>query len=236
MTSSRLPGKVLKEAGGKPLLQILIERLKKVEQLNEICVATTINETDEPIVELIRKLNISCFRGSEEDVLSRVLGAAKMCHADIIVEITGDCPLIDPEIVSQVIDLYLHNECDYASNCEPITYPIGMDVQVFSVELLAMADKEGNLPEDREHVSWFIRRQPERFNHLTLFAPPALKYPDLSITLDEKEDYELIKCLYESLSKNNEFFTCYDMVNLLKSNEKLASLNKHIIRKEVIRN
>lgn len=153
MTSTRLPGKVLMKVGKISFLEILLKRLQRVKKIDDIIIATTTNTFDDPIIELAKVLNIGYFRGLEEDVLSRVLSATKEYKTDIIVEITGDCPLIDPEIVSQVIDLYLINDCDYVCNIEPVTFPIGMDVQVFSTELLDIYDKEGKTPEDREHVS-----------------------------------------------------------------------------------
>jgi spore coat polysaccharide biosynthesis protein SpsF len=162
-----------------------------------------------------------------------VLDAAKSVNADLIVEITGDCPLIDPEIVSQVIELYLFNDCDYASNLDPVCYPIGFDAQVFKTELLALADREGVSDEDREHVSWFIRRQPERFRKLHLPAPPELHWPELGITLDEKADYELLKKLYEDLSQRNENFSCYDIVRYLRANPELLKINQGVQRIEV---
>ena len=207
MTSSRLPGKILMKAGGKPMLRILAERLLRVPQLEEVVLATTINQADDPVEKLAKSTGVKCFRGSEEDVLKRVLNAAKSVEADLIVEITGDCPFIDPEIVAQVIDLYLLNDCDYASNIDPVSYPIGFDVQVFKTELLALADREGVSDKDREHVSWFIRRQPDRFRKLHLPAPPELHWPELGITLDEKADYDLLKRLYEELSQRNEKFS-----------------------------
>jgi spore coat polysaccharide biosynthesis protein SpsF len=232
-TSSRLHGKILMEAGGKPMLQILAERLLKVPQLDEVVLATTVNQTDDPVEKLADSLGVKCFRGSEDDVLKRVLDAAKSVDADLIVEITGDCPFIDPEIVSQVIDLYLLNDCDYASNLDPVCYPIGFDAQVFKTELLALADREGVSDEDREHVSWFIRRQPERFRKLHLPAPPELHWPELGITLDEKADYELLKKLYEELSQRNENFSCYDIIRYLRANPELLEINQGVQRVEV---
>lgn len=233
MTSSRLPGKVILEAGGKPMIQILIERLKKVPQLKEIVLATTVNRDDDILVEKAQKAGIPYFRGSEEDVLKRVLHAAKSVKGDIIVEITGDCPLIDPEIVSQVIDTYLENDCDYASNLDPIRFPIGMDTQVFSTSLLELADKETESKEDREHVSWFIRRQPERFRKIHFPPPPSLRWPELEITLDEKKDYLLIKKIYEHFSRKNPDFTCSDIVAFLRANPELLKINSDVRRKNM---
>lgn len=232
MTSSRLPGKVLMEACGKPLLELLVERLSRVKRIDAMVLATTTNKEDNPIVELAERLGVFSFRGPEHDVLNRVLGAARSVEGDIVVEITGDCPLLDPEITSQVIDFYLLNECDYASNLDPVSYPIGMDTQVFSTALLALADREGKSQEDREHVSWFIRRQPERFRKLHLPAPPELHWPNLGLTLDEYPDYVLIKKLYEHFYLRNPYFSCSDIIRYLRSNPELLQINAGIKRKE----
>ena len=233
MTSSRLPGKVLMKADGKPMLRILVERLSKVEQLDAIVLATTTNKTDDPIAELAKSLGVRCHRGSEDDVLRRVLDAARSADADVIVEITGDCPLLDPQITSQVIDLYRLNDCDYASNLDPVSFPIGMDAQVFSTRLLSIADEEGNTQEDREHVSLFIRKQPERFRKLHLPAPPELHWPDLGLTLDEKEDYELLKTIHESLVSDNPDYSCLDILRFLRKNPDLLKINSEVKRIEV---
>jgi spore coat polysaccharide biosynthesis protein SpsF len=204
--------------------------LKKVEKIDEIVLATTVNSTDDPVEELAKSIGVKCFRGSEEDVLKRVLDAAKSVDASLIVEITGDCPLIDPGIVSQAIDLYLLNDCDYASNLDPGLFPVGMDVQVFSTELLELADKEGVSQEDREHVSLFIRRQTERFRKICLPAPTELKWPELEITLDEQEDFDLIKKIFEHFYPENPDFNCVDIVRFLKGNENLLNINKNVTR------
>ncbi|MBL8013218.1 MAG: glycosyltransferase family protein [Candidatus Omnitrophica bacterium] len=229
MTSSRLPGKVLMPACGMPMLEILIRRLKKVGQVHEIVVATTINTSDDPVVALAEKMGVGCFRGSEEDVLARVLGAAGQYEADLIVEITGDCPLVDPVIVGQVIDLYLNTPCDYASNVNPVTFPIGMDAQVFSAELLARADREGKTREDREHVSWYIRNHPH-MKRTNLYAPSQLHWPELGLTLDEMSDYELLKNIVEHFSPNL-FFSCKDILDYLRMNPHVLKINQNVARR-----
>ena len=218
---------------GKSMLEIMIERVKRVQHIQEIVLATTVNKTDDLIELLAKKINVSCFRGSEEDVLSRVLGAAKKFKGDIIVELTGDCPIIDPEIISQVIDCYIHNDCDYASTGNPITYPEGMDIQVYSAKLLERADAEGKTPEDREHVSWYIVKNPVKFKLLTIVAPPALKDTGISITLDEREDCELIREVLKRLYPKNKYFSCYDIVDLFKKEPSLLKINKNVQRKEL---
>lgn len=229
MTSSRLPGKVLMPAAGRPMLEILIRRLRKVVHLNEIVVATTVNADDDPVAALAEKLGVGLFRGSEEDVLSRVLGAARQYKADIIVEITGDCPLIDPAIVGQVIDLYLNVHCDYASNVGPVTFPIGMDAQVFSTELLSRADREGKTQEDREHVSWYIRHHP-KLRRVNFSAPQELYWPELGLTLDEKSDYELLKNIVEHFSPDL-YFSCGEILNYLRQSPELLKINQDVARK-----
>ena len=231
MTSSRLPGKVLMEAAGMPMLEILIKRLRKINKLHEIVLATTVNEADNVIIDLAKRLQVFYFRGSEEDVLSRVLGAAKKNRADIIVEITGDCPLVDPDIVAQAIKLYLTGKYDYVSNVEPVTFPVGMDVQVFSTELLELADREGEMPEHREHVSWFIRKKPRRFRHKNLTAPSHLYWSELGLTLDEHKDFLLLKNIVEHFHPNL-YFSCRQIIDYLKANPKLLELNKDVVRRD----
>lgn len=236
MTSSRLPGKVLMEAiDGKPMLEVMVERVKKADRIEEIILTTTVNKTDDPIADLAKKLGVGCFRGSEDDVLLRVLSAALEFKADIIVELTGDCPLIDPGLISQVINHYLQNDADYVSNCVPHTYPIGMDTQVFSRELLERANIEGITPEDREHVSWYFVRNPEKFRLFTVAAPTELRFPDIAVTLDENEDYELIRRILERLYHSDRYFSCRDIVALFKKEPELMKLNKHIKRRQPVR-
>ncbi|MGH8548836.1 MAG: cytidylyltransferase domain-containing protein, partial [Methylococcales bacterium] len=136
MASSRLPGKVMLPAAGSPMLLHLIKRLKQVESLDDIVLATTANPADDVLIEFAKRECIFFFRGSENDVMERVVGAADSVHADLVVEITADCPIIDPLIVEQLIQMFLHNDCDYASNVIARSYPIGMDTQIFPLAVL----------------------------------------------------------------------------------------------------
>ncbi len=145
MTSTRLPGKVLKEAVGKPMLDLMVERLKRAPSLSGIVIATTTDPSDDPIVELAGRLGVGCHRGSEMDITERLLGAAKAHAIDVIVETTGDCPLIDADVVDRCIRTYLENGVDYVSNILERTYPIGMDTQVFSTATLADVDRRTHL-------------------------------------------------------------------------------------------
>ncbi|MCY7362727.1 MAG: NTP transferase domain-containing protein [Ignavibacteria bacterium] len=169
MGSNRLPGKVLMEISGKTILEILIERLSQSKYIDEIVIATTVNEIDVKIEELGKRLNISVFRGSEDDVLGRVVGAVESVNGDIIIEITGDCPLINAEVVDYVLGEYLNNipDYDYVTNIgyienEVREIPIGMDVRVFTYKDLKYISEITDDPEDREHVSYIFFPDGER--------------------------------------------------------------------------
>lgn len=220
MTSSRLPGKVLMEAGGKPLLQILIERLKKSRYIQDIVVATTVNTQDEPILELCRRLGVSTFRGSELNVLERVCGAATSISAEVLVEITGDCPLIDIGLVDGVIEAFLQNfpERRYFSNTgAEISMPWGFDAQVFLAEDLCAIYADNPDEHDREHVSYrFYRPESgDRYKPMFIKYSGELNRPELRVTLDYREDYDLIKAVYEALFPANPDFTAIDVIRWL---------------------
>ncbi len=163
MKSSRLPGKVLLPVCGKPLLELMIERLRQVPELDGIVIATTADPSCQPIEDLAKRLRVGCFRGSEDDVLDRVLRSARSAQADLIVELTGDCPLMDPDLVSEVICEFRSRDVDYCANVLQRTHPRGMDVQAFPTKVLARVAELTNAPSDREHVSIYIYTHPELF-------------------------------------------------------------------------
>ena len=232
MTSSRLPGKVLLPLAGKPALERMIERLKRSKYLDKIMVATTINFTDDPIVELAKKLKVGYFRGSEYDVLARVLEAAESVKADIIVELTGDCPLVDPVLVDKGIEEFFDSGADYAANNISASYPLGFDIQVFPVSVLKEVDSLTNDKIDRAHVSYYIYNHPKRFKLHNWVASRECYWPDLRVTLDEKEDYELLNTVFNKLLLINENFSVSDVINLCKNEPKLVEINKNVKQKE----
>ena len=160
MTSTRLPGKVLLKIGGKPALEYMIKRIEQSKLIDEIVVATTTKDSDLPIIDLCARVGCKHFRGSEQDVLLRVLDAAKSVGADIIVELTGDCPFIDPEIIDKLIELYFSRDYDYASNVVERSFPDGFDTQVFSVKSLERVSEMTDDPIDRVHVSCYFYKNP----------------------------------------------------------------------------
>jgi spore coat polysaccharide biosynthesis protein SpsF len=222
MTSSRLPGKVLLPAAGTPMLQILIERLAAVRRLDAIVVATTVNAADDPIAELGAALGVQVFRGSEHDVLGRVCGALDAAAADVCVEITGDCPLIDPVIVGEALDEYLLTQetHGYVSNSDPHrSVPAGLDVQVFGAERLRELEREATSAEEREHVSYgFYRPEAgDRWRPRFIRHESARGGEELLATLDYREDYELIKAVYEDLSGASPRFGAAAIIDWIRA-------------------
>lgn len=231
MTSTRLPGKPMLMVNGATMLATLVKRLKSVDSIDQIVLATTTNHTDDILVSEAEALSISVYRGSEDNVLDRVLKAADSVNGKIIVEITGDCPLIDPNIIEQCIKIYECHNVDYVSNVIERSYPDGMDVQVFDVEVLRKSSTMTTDPLDLEHVSLHIRNNPEIFSRIHLIAPPNQYWPNLGVTLDERDDFKLISQLISALGKKTEMFTCLDIIEHLKSNPSLVSVNSSVVRK-----
>lgn len=232
MTSSRLPGKVLLPAMGHPMLYHLVRRLQAAPSIDEIVLATTTNTADEPLVEFAKREGVRVFRGSEDDVMGRVIGAAESAHADVVVEITGDCPIIDPDIAEQTIRMFKRHDVAYVANSYISSYPDGMDTQVFGLDTLKQSAAMTNDPLDREHVSRHINNHPELFPHLNLIAPPSLHWPGLGLTLDELADYELLKKIIEHFGEMNPLFSCLDVILLLREHPDWVDINRAVSRKD----
>lgn len=234
MGSTRLPGKIMKKVLDKPLLEYQLERLLRVKQADHVIIATTDNGEERPIVELCQRMGVPYFRGSEQDVLSRYYGAATQYGADVVVRITSDCPLIDPAVVDKVIGFYLAHqaEYDYVSNCYvERTYPRGMDTEVFSYKALREAYEEATDQPEREHVTVFIGRRPERYRIKNL--PYAKDYSHYRWTVDTPEDFALIEKILTALYSVNPRFTLEDCLALIEENPEWAKINAHIKQKPV---
>jgi spore coat polysaccharide biosynthesis protein SpsF len=235
MSSSRLPGKVLMPLAGEPALFRMVERVRRSRRVDEVVVATTVDPSDEPIVSLCAKAGIACHRGSLEDVLARVLDAARSAKADWIVELTGDCPLIDPAHIDAMIALYATGGYDYVYNRLNPGLPDGFDVQVFSVAALARVDTLTQDPIDRVHVSSYFRREPGMFRVGGPVLPPsdAEHWPGLAVTLDEEGDYRLLARIFETLQPARPDFGARDVLRLLREHPDWLSLNADVRRKEL---
>ncbi|MNW44049.1 3-deoxy-manno-octulosonate cytidylyltransferase [compost metagenome] len=231
MRSTRLPGKVMKNLKGKTVLQHVVDRISQVPEIDQIVIATTSQSIDEQIVDEALNLGIKVYRGSEEDVLSRYYEAALESDADTIIRITSDCPIIDSEVISDIIRCYQNGDFDYVSNTISRTYPRGLDVEVFSFSSLQAAHNEANNNEYREHVTPFIYNHPARFK---LYAFKAKNdYSRYRWTLDTIEDWTLIEKIYENLYKKGEIFTWRNVLDLMEAEPYLAEINANVEQKKL---
>ncbi|MFC1621641.1 cytidylyltransferase domain-containing protein, partial [Candidatus Omnitrophota bacterium] len=227
MGSTRLPGKVMKSILGKPMLQILIERLRHLDKNKTLIIATTRNKNDDVIEKLANELGVFCYRGDEEDVLDRYYQAARMYGLDVIVRITADCPFSDPALIDGLIEHYFRNpQADYAANVLTRTYPRGFDIEVFSFEALEKAAKEARKRYQREHVTPFIVENSRLVNYSN--NNDASMY---RVTVDTAEDFELVSFIFEELKDRS--FGYRDVVTLLDSRPDLVKINQHIEQKKV---
>jgi spore coat polysaccharide biosynthesis protein SpsF (cytidylyltransferase family) len=230
MGSTRLPGKVMEEIAGKPMLRHIIDRLKRAELIHSIVVATTATEIDKPIVMLADDSGTGSYAGSENDVLDRYYRAAKEFAVDAIVRITADCPLIDPRVMDRVVQRYLAGDCDYAANVLKRTYPDGMDVEVFSFAALERAWKESRLASEREHVTPYIKKNPEKFRLANVENNVDLSY--LRWSVDENQDLEFVRQVYKHLYKEGNMFYMEDVLELLEKYPDLKQINQGIVINE----
>ena len=238
MTSSRLPGKILLTACDIPLLQLMIERLKKIHLVNDIIIATTTNKSDDVIVSLCDQLNISWFRGNENDVLGRIVKAAQHYKTDIIVEITSDNPLIDPNLCNDIIKNYLELDpnIDFAAidvDNSKSAFPLGLcSAKVFRRTLLEKVEKATSHPLDREHVVNYIVKHPDKYRLFNVNAKEKYYRSDIRLTLDYLEDYEVVKKVFEALYPSKPDFTVDDIISYLDKNTKIKFLNKNCIQQK----
>jgi spore coat polysaccharide biosynthesis protein SpsF (cytidylyltransferase family) len=234
MGSTRLPGKVLMNLARKPVLWHIIRRLQRATHLDCICVATTIENEDDRIEEACKTWSMPVYRGSGDDVLSRYYECAKYIgmqggKKDYIVRITADCPFVDPAIVDILIEKAVHGHYDYVSNIDPPTFPDGLDVEVIRFEVLETAVKEARLNSERENVTPYIRKNKAflKFNYARI--------PDLSnirLTLDTREDYQMIAMIYDALYHDGDIISFKDILKLLDSRSDIPAINAQYKRNE----
>ncbi len=233
MGSTRLPGKVLMPVLGKPLLSYLVERLRRVTEADAIAILTSTQKEDDLIVNVCKELNVLCYRGPEDDVLERYYQVAKKRRPDTVVRITADCPLIDPEIVDEVISTFRKEwpQWDYISNAFEPTFPRGMDTEVFSFAALEMAALNAKSPHEHEHVTPYI------YGHRDLFrmrnVPCKTNLSNYRLTVDTPEDFKLIKLIFEHLYPVLPNFHLRDIIDLLKVHPDWEKINAHIKQKTI---
>lgn len=227
-SSTRLPGKVLKPILGEPMLVRQIERLRHAKRIDRLLVATSTDSSDDPLAALCERHGISCFRGSLDDVLDRFYRAALSYQPEHVVRLTGDCPLTDPAIIDAVIALHLRESHDYSSSAIDLTFPDGLDAEIMRFACLEQAWREAGLPSEREHVTLFIYRRPERYRIGSYKG--VCDFSHYRWTVDEPQDFEFVTRIYERLYSENRVFGMDDILALLESDPALAVINAGIER------
>jgi spore coat polysaccharide biosynthesis protein SpsF len=233
MGSTRLPGKVLKDLKGKPIIWHVIERVKQSKLIDDVIIATTTSKQDNQIVEFCVDNNIKYYRGSEENVLERYYETAKHFDSDIVLRVTSDCPLIDPKVIDDILEFYLKNNYDLVTNAgmdlANRTFPRGLDIEIFSIEILEKAYVNAKKKYELEHVSPYIYEN--KFD--IYYFKNQQDYSKYRLTLDTIEDYKLIEKIYDELYDSSHNFYMEDIIELLISKPKLYLINNKIKQKKV---
>jgi spore coat polysaccharide biosynthesis protein SpsF (cytidylyltransferase family) len=233
MGSSRLPGKVLMDLAGKPGLLRVIARVLESKLINHVVIATTTADRDQAIVDCVDGYDsrVSWYRGSEDDVLDRYYHAAVQANADIVVRITSDCPMIDPEIVDQVLEPMVNDSVlDYSSNVlGALTFPRGLDTQAIRFSVLEHIWNIATEQEDREHVTLYVRKHPEQFKTNKVTHEPSLSFHRW--TVDEPDDYRLMSLLYERLIPTKPHFRMKDVLEEFDKDPELIKINQQVQQK-----
>lgn len=230
MSSTRLPGKALKPVLGEPTLARQIERVRRATTIDRLVVATSMDTSDDPLAALCARVGVDCFRGSLDDVLDRFCKAAERYPSEHIVRLTGDCPLADPGVIDAVARFHGAGGYDYSSNTLHPTFPDGLDVEICRAAVLAEAGREARSAFEREHVTPFIYRRPERYR-----LGDFRRSPDLSAlrwTVDNPEDFELVRRIYEALYPSKPNFALDDILALFEKEPGLALINARYRRNE----
>jgi spore coat polysaccharide biosynthesis protein SpsF (cytidylyltransferase family) len=233
MSSSRLPGKMMLEVLGRPVILRMLDRVARSGRLDSLCVATSDHASDDPLVEAVRGAGFTVYRGSLDNVLSRFWHAASEERADTVVRLTGDCPLHDPVVIDSVVDLYVRNRAkmDYVSNVLPPTFPDGLDTEVFSFEILDAAHREATSTFDQEHVAPWIRRKASSKGRQGNLLGPA-DFSHLRWTLDEPEDYLFVRQVYEAFFPVKEGFGWLDVIGWQTADPERLRVNAMYRRNE----
>jgi len=227
VSSNRLPGKVLMKILDTPILEHIVNFLKFSKSIDKIVIATSDENNDNSVCDLAESIGIDFFRGSLHDVLKRYYDCATKFNADLIVRITADNPLIDPELVDNVINTCKKFECDYASNMIQQSFPSGYLVEVLTYSTLQNLYHTQHDLDSREHVTPHIRKNPNLFTTKQIFAPKNMDRPNWRLTLDYQEDFLLISEIFAHLFKQNSFIKYEQVFNLLNSNPNLLKINRH---------
>lgn len=217
MSSSRLPGKVMLDLNGEPTILRIVDRLKKARTVDEIIVATSLDESDDPLFELLCNKKIECFRGDLDDVLSRFIGVLTKSDAEVVIRITADCPLVMPELIDQMVQDFISSEFDYLSNTITPTFPDGLDVEIFTKQALLKLNLMSLSSQEREHVTLGIRNRPEQFSTKNFVSTTDLS--GLRWTVDYEEDLVFIRGVYSYFEERESDFEYAEVLHLLEKSD-----------------
>jgi spore coat polysaccharide biosynthesis protein SpsF len=231
MGSTRLPGKTLMEVAGKPLLEHLIERLKKAKRIDEIVVATTTCSEDNAIEELCRRLQVGCFRGSSDDVLDRVSKALEHFGADLHIEIHGDGPLLDWRVIDRAVQIYESSAYDLVTNALSISYPPGLEVWVYKAQLAHEVEKIATEMDYRESPVLYLTQHANMYRLHNFVAPKDLTAPETYLEVDTDVDMGVIRAIFEALYPKNPAFVTEDVLAWLNAHPDLARQNQYVERR-----
>jgi spore coat polysaccharide biosynthesis protein SpsF len=230
MGSTRLPGKVLKDVAGDTVLARVVNRTRRATLLDQVVVATSVQPGDDAIAQECNRLGVACFRGDEADVLDRYYQCAREFQAEAVVRITADCPLIEPELIDETVRVFLEQRPDYATNALVITYPRGLDVEVFTAAALARAWLEAKEPYQRAHVTPYLYEEPVRFQVASLTADGD--YSEYRWTLDTVEDLEFVRVIYAHFCRQANF-RWRQVLDLVRREPAIAAINAHVRQKQL---
>lgn len=230
MGSSRLPGKVFKEINRKPMIYYLVERLKRVKEIDEIVLATTKNIEDNVLENFAKESKISIFRGEENNVLKRVYDASFHHKANVVIQLTGDNPIIDIEILKKCLKIFKKRAPDSLNTIFSNSFPVGMFINILSFEALQKSHEQAT-GIYREHVGLFIRDNLNLFDTLIIHAEPRMNRPDIVITVDEIDDFNLVKKIFLHFKNREIKFSCIDLIDFFDQNPQLLSINKSVKRR-----
>lgn len=233
MGSERLPGKVIKEIKGIPMIIHILNRLKQSDKIDKTIVATSTNPENDKLVEIVENDGGIVFRGSEDDVLKRYIDAAEQFGGKYIIRVTGDCPLISAEVIDALIDRFLAAEVDYMRVDVPNTFARGFDAEIFTREALLKAHQKATEARYREHVTLYMYEHPEEFSIAKMEAKKSWNRPNYRLCVDTKEDFKVVERIYDALYDDNSYFTIDDIISFLDAHPEIANINQSIIQKKV---
>lgn len=229
MGSTRLPGKVMLDLAGHPVLWHDLQRIRAAKEVSDVIVATTVDPSDDRIISACSEWGTKVHRGSAEDVLDRFHGAASAYGSDVVVRVTSDCPLIDPHVIDLTIRALQDN--DYVTNIFDRNFPRGMDVEVFTRAALDRAHREAKKTFDREHVTPYVREHPDLFKTANVDMPDAYHFPQFRLTLDTPQDYALFRAIYDQFYREGELIRVPDVLRWLTEHPEVARLNTAVVQK-----